>query len=110
MTKGLIRYQQCGCFHFITFSCHRRLPYLATDAARNLFERSLETMRLRYDFVACGYVVMPEQVHLLVSEPTWAAFKSRNPLATEMKVLLFLADLEQKFSEQLECNIGTGGD
>jgi putative transposase len=69
MTKGLIRYQQCGCFHFITFSCHRRLPYLATDAARNLFERSLEAMRLRYDFVVAGYVLMPEHVHLLVSEP-----------------------------------------
>ncbi len=24
MTKGLVRYQQCGCFHFITFSCYRR--------------------------------------------------------------------------------------
>jgi putative transposase len=26
-------------------------------------------IRLRYDFVACGYVVMPEHAHLLVSEP-----------------------------------------
>lgn len=25
-------------------------------------------MRLRYDFIVCGYVVMPEHVHLLVSE------------------------------------------
>jgi putative transposase len=25
-------------------------------------------MRIRYDFVVCGYVVMPEHVHLLVSE------------------------------------------
>jgi len=38
-------------------------------SARELFERSLEVIRLRYDFVACGYVVMPEHVHLLVSEP-----------------------------------------
>jgi putative transposase len=69
MTKGLVRYQQCGCFHFLTFSCYRRLPYLGTEAPRSLFERSLETIRLRYDFVVCGYVVMPEHVHLLVSEP-----------------------------------------
>jgi putative transposase len=69
MTKGLVRYQQCGCFHFLTFSCYRRLPYLGTAAARGLFECSLEVMRLRYDFVVCGYVVMPEHVHLLVSEP-----------------------------------------
>jgi putative transposase len=26
-------------------------------------------MRNRYDFVVCGYVIMPEHVHLLVSEP-----------------------------------------
>jgi putative transposase len=26
-------------------------------------------MRTRYNFVVCGYVVMPEHVHLLVSEP-----------------------------------------
>ena len=69
MTRGLVRYQQCGCFHFITFSCYHRLPYLGTAAARLLFERSLETMRLRYDFVVAGYVVMPEHIHLLVNEP-----------------------------------------
>ena len=69
MTKGLVRYQQCGCFHFVTFSCYQRLPHLGFVSARSLFERSLETMRLRYDFVVCGYVVMPEHVHFLVSEP-----------------------------------------
>src|SRR5580658_3104802 len=69
MTRGLIRYHQAGCFHFVTFSCYHRLAYLGTGTARSLFERSLEAMRLRYDFVVCGYVVMPEHVHLLVSEP-----------------------------------------
>ena len=69
MPKGLVRYQPAGHFHFVTFSCYHRLPYLGTPAARSLFERSLEAMRLRYDFVVAGYVVMPERVHLLVSEP-----------------------------------------
>jgi hypothetical protein len=46
MPKGLVRYQQCGCFHFITFSCHHRLPHLGRAAARSLFERSPEAMRL----------------------------------------------------------------
>jgi len=69
MTKGLVRYRQAGSFHFVTFSCYRRLPNLGTESARNLFERSLESMRKRYSFVVCGYVVMPEHVHLLVSEP-----------------------------------------
>jgi REP element-mobilizing transposase RayT len=69
MTKGLVRYQQCGCFHFVTFSCYKRLPHLGTAAARNLFERSLEVMRARYEFFVIGYVLMPEHIHMLVNEP-----------------------------------------
>jgi len=69
MPKGLVRYQQAGCFHFITFGCYHRFQHLGSTRARDLFERSLETMRLRYGFVVCGYVVMPDHVHLLVSEP-----------------------------------------
>jgi putative transposase len=69
MPKGLVRYQKCGCFHFISFTCYHRFQNLGTVSARELFERSLEAMRRRYDFVVCGYVVMPEHVHLLVSEP-----------------------------------------
>src|ERR1035437_7501878 len=68
MPKGLVRYQQCGSFHFI-FGCYHRFPHLGTTAARELFEHSLETMRIRYNFVVCGYVVMPDHVHLLLGEP-----------------------------------------
>jgi putative transposase len=64
-----IRYQQTGEFHFLTFSCYRRRPYLSTVAAMELFEDALERVRLRYLFAVAGYVVMPEHVHLLVSEP-----------------------------------------
>ena len=69
MTRGLVRYQQCGGFHFLTFSCHGRLPHLGTPVARDLFVSALERMRDRYLFVVAGYVVMPEHVHLLMSEP-----------------------------------------
>ena len=69
MTRGLVRYQQTGSFHFLTFSCYHRLPYLGTDHARELFESALERMRRRHNFVVAGYVIMPEHVHLLVSEP-----------------------------------------
>ena len=48
MTKGLVRYQEAGDLHFVTFSCHGRRPYLGTEEARDLFEQSLESMRLRY--------------------------------------------------------------
>src|ERR1035437_10641379 len=64
-----IRYQQTGEFHFLTFSCYRRRPYLSTVAAMELFEDALERVRLRYHFVVAGYVVMPEHVHLLINEP-----------------------------------------
>ncbi len=67
-----IRYQQTGQFHFLTFSCYRRRPYLSTIAAMELFEDALERVRRRYLFVVAGYVVMPEHVHLLVNEPKGA--------------------------------------
>ena len=69
MPQGLVRYQDTGNYHFVTFSCYRRRPFLRSTKGRELFERSLETIRLRYGFVVSGYVVMPEHVHLLISEP-----------------------------------------
>jgi putative transposase len=69
MPRRLVRFQQTGNFHFLTFSCFHRSPYLDTAEARYAFESSLESIRDRYRFVVAGYVVMPEHVHLLVSEP-----------------------------------------
>jgi putative transposase len=69
MPNELVRLQETGNFHFLTFSCFHRLPYLDSVEAREIFERSLESIRGRYRFVVAGYVVMPEHVHLLVSEP-----------------------------------------
>ncbi len=65
----LVRYQQCGCFHFVTFSCYRRQPLLGIAKAYRIFEAELETVRQRYHLVVAGYVLMPEHVHLLVGEP-----------------------------------------
>jgi putative transposase len=42
---------------------------MGTARARNEFLRVLEQVRRRYRFTVTGYVVMPEHVHLLVSEP-----------------------------------------
>jgi len=72
MAKGLVRYQQCGCFHFVTFSCYRRQAHLDTPEACALFERSLEAMRRRYRFVVAGYVVMAGGPDLkLVTKGGW---------------------------------------
>ena len=69
MTRNLVRYQQTGDLHAVNFCCHERLPYLASADAKELFERSLEKMRVRYGFWITAYVVMPEHVHILLSEP-----------------------------------------
>ena len=69
MPKGLKRYYARGDLHFLTFSCYRRLPLLGTARARNLFVEALGKIRERYKFMLVGYVVMPNHVHLLISEP-----------------------------------------
>ena len=77
----LVRYQQCGCFHFLTFSCYRRKALLGNAAAYRVFERELEAVRARYGFVVAGYVLMPEHVHLLLGEPR------RSSLSVALQVL-----------------------
>jgi putative transposase len=69
MPWGLKRYYGTGSLHFITWSCYRRRPLLGTAARRDLLLTALERMRERYRFAVIGYVVMPEHVHLLISEP-----------------------------------------
>ncbi|WP_051978695.1 transposase [Edaphobacter aggregans] len=69
MPLGLRRFQLEGDDQCITFSCYRRQAYLATSDAKDIFLDSLELIRRHYLFEVLGYVVMPEHVHLLVSEP-----------------------------------------
>ena len=69
MPAGLHRYYGKGHLHFITCSCYRRLPLLKSARARDVFVRELGRIREETGFRLIGYVVMPEHVHLLVSEP-----------------------------------------
>jgi putative transposase len=69
MPNRLHRYYGAGYSHFITTSCSQRLPLLGTPRNRDLLVQVLEQVRRRYRFVLVGYVVMPEHVHLLISEP-----------------------------------------
>ena len=68
MVDGLERRQQEGDLHFVTFSCHHRVGHLGTPGVRDLFEEALGRMSYCYEFDVVGYVVMPEHVHLLLSE------------------------------------------
>jgi putative transposase len=69
MPRGLKRYYGKGDLHFVTFSCYRRLPFLGTKKARDVFVKELARVRAEYRFLLIGYVVMPNHVHLLMSEP-----------------------------------------
>ena len=81
MPWGLERWHGGHDLHFITFSCYHRQPLLGSPQRRDLFLEVLEQVRRRYRWVVMGYVVMPEHVHLLVSEP------QERPLATAVQAL-----------------------
>lgn len=69
MPRGLRRFHHSKQAHFITFSCYRRQARLRDPARCHLFLEKLEQTRLRFALRVYGYVVMPEHIHLLVSEP-----------------------------------------
>ena len=70
--NGLERRYGSGHWHLITCSCYRRMPPLGTAKARDIFLKILGQVRDRYDFGLFGYVVMPEHIHLLISEPNFS--------------------------------------
>jgi putative transposase len=80
MPLALHRFYGAGDLHFVTFSCREGKPLLANAASREVLLHALERVR-RYRFVVVGYVVMPEHVHLLVSEP------QRKTLSTAIQAL-----------------------
>jgi len=70
MPSGLQRTYDAHHLHFITItcSCYWRLPFLCTARSRDTFLKILEQTRERCLFVVVGYVVMPEHIHLLLTE------------------------------------------
>ena len=66
---------------FSTCTCYRRLPLLSSSRSKGVFAKILGEVRDRYGFLLVGYVVMPNHIHLLVSEPT------RGTPSTLMQVL-----------------------
>jgi putative transposase len=76
MPRQLRRFQDNGDYHFVTFSCYDRRPYLAEHGAYDVFEEILERFRARNGLHLYAYVLMPEHVHLLLSEPLCAKLSS----------------------------------
>ncbi len=81
MTQDLHRFYGGRDLHFLTFSCYRRQPLFSSATRCDLFLQILERVRRRYRLVVVGYVVMPEHVHLLLSEP------QRETLSTAIQAL-----------------------
>jgi len=81
MPWGLKRFHKTRDLHYLTFTCYHRAAFLNTPEARDVFEETLERVRGWYALRITGYVVMPEHVHLLVSEP------ERDQLATAIQML-----------------------
>jgi putative transposase len=93
MPADLHRYYGAGYLHFITTSCYQRRPLLGTPRSRDLFLDVMERVRERHQFVVVGYVIMPEHVHLLFSEP-----RLGDPS-------LVIAALKQSFARRLLQNV-----
>ncbi len=73
MPHNLRRITGRGDLHFITFSCYQHENFLASAGNRNIAVRILGEVRARFKFALVGYVLMPDHVHLLISEPVGAS-------------------------------------
>ncbi len=66
---GLHRFQPSRQTHFVTFTCYHLRPGFDTSAPRDLFVEVLESTRRRFALRVYRFVVMPEHIHILLSEP-----------------------------------------
>lgn len=93
MPKGLKRFQQTTNFHFITFSCYRRQPFL-TDTVKPTVEQILEQTHRKRSLCIAAYVLMPEHIHLLTDEP------AEGTLATFLQIFKQAVSRELKTSTE----------
>src|SRR5208282_1513028 len=69
MPSSLKRFHHSEQSHFVTFCCYRRRSLFLSEASKATLESALERVRRSYKLCIYGYVIMPEHVHLLLSEP-----------------------------------------
>ena len=63
--------------HLLSSTCYYRRAHFDPPDVCDLFVQCLESMRWRFAVWVCGYVVMPEHVHLLVDGPEGAVIRYR---------------------------------
>jgi len=91
-------WDEAGHAHFLTYSCHQRLPLLCKDRSRQWVVDALRDVRIRFDVAIWAYVIMPEHVHALVL-PRRANYEMRvlhaaikRPVSKEAKSFLVEAN------------------
>jgi putative transposase len=112
VTYRLSRRYGAGHLHFITCSCSKRRPLLGSATARDCFIEKLSECRARFGFSLIGYVVMPEHVHLLISEPPQSSpSEVMRELKRSVALSLLSDDLKNKHSTQaLPSNVAAKDD
>ncbi len=78
-TRG--NWNESGHAHFLTYSCHRRLPLLSRDRVRQWVVDALERTRKELNVALWAYVIMPEHVHVLL-HPRAPQYEMRRILVT----------------------------
>jgi len=78
--RGLVRFHESHQTHFINFSCYYHRQLLISDESCRLVESALERVRRSHRLYIYGYVVMPDHVHLLLSEPQTKNSPKSGPL------------------------------
>jgi putative transposase len=64
--KLAVKYNVEGHAHFLTFSCHQRMPLLTNDHWRRMLASTLRRACDEHEVALWAYVFMPEHVHLLL--------------------------------------------
>ena len=63
--KRVVRFNEPNNFHFLTFSCYKRLKLLTNYTWLTMLSESIDRAMQRHDYLLVAFVYMPEHVHLL---------------------------------------------
>jgi putative transposase len=103
--KKLVRFNEPGHAHELTFSCHQRLPLLSRDRTRSWLIEAIDRARRELNFSVLAYVIMPEHVHLLVlpREPVYSisSFLKRVKQSVSRRARAWLAQDNPAWLEKL---------
>jgi putative transposase len=92
--KRLVRFNNPGEAHSLTFSCFRRQKFLDRDRTRQWLVQALDAARTEHLYHIWSYVIMPEHAHVLVwpTKPKYdiADFLSSVKQSVAKKALIFV--------------------